>query len=155
MAGLDAGTPLPTDIVLHQQSRVLEVAFDNGARYRFPFEFLRVYSPSAEVRGHGPGQETLQSGKRNVILTEVEPVGHYALKLVFSDGHDSGLYSWDYLVEIGEQQDALWDDYLARLEAAGADRDIIRECELIGIPIEEFCEICLQAMQSISDDLGL
>lgn len=124
MAGLDAGTPLPTDIVLHQQSRVLEVAFDNGARYRFPFEFLRVYSPSAEVRGHGPGQETLQSGKRNVILTEVEPVGHYALKLVFSDGHDSGLYSWDYLVEIGEQQEALWDDYLARLEAAGANRDV-------------------------------
>lgn len=124
MAGLDAGTPLPTDIVLHQQSRVLEVAFDNGARYRFPFEFLRVYSPSAEVRGHGPGQETLQSGKRNVVLTEVEPVGHYALKLVFSDGHDSGLYSWDYLVDIGEQQDALWQDYLNRLEAAGANRDI-------------------------------
>jgi len=124
MAGLDAATPMPTDIVLHQQSRILEVAFDNGARYRFPFEFLRVFSPSAEVRGHGPGQETLQSGKRNVILTAVEPVGHYALKLVFSDGHDSGLYSWDYLVDIGEQQDALWNDYLARLEDAGANRNI-------------------------------
>jgi DUF971 family protein len=124
MAGLDPTTPLPTDIVLHTQSRILEVAFDNGARYRFPFEFLRVYSPSAEVRGHGKGQETLQTGKRDVVLQQVEPVGNYALKLVFSDGHDSGLYSWDYLVEIGESQDDLWQDYLDRLEAAGASRDI-------------------------------
>jgi len=124
MAGLDSATPLPTDIVLHTQSRILEVAFDNGARYRFPFEFLRVYSPSAEVRGHGKGQETLQSGKRDVLLEQVEPVGNYALKLVFSDGHDSGLYSWDYLVAIGEEQDALWQEYLARLEAASASRDV-------------------------------
>jgi DUF971 family protein len=124
MAGLDDTTPLPTDIVLHTQSRVLEVAFDNGARYRFGFEFLRVFSPSAEVRGHGKGQETLQTGKRDVQLTQVEPVGNYAVKLVFSDGHDSGLYSWDYLVEIGEQQDALWADYLERLAAAGASRDV-------------------------------
>lgn len=124
MAGLDAGTPLPTDIVLHTQSRMLEVAFDSGARYRFPFEFLRVFSPSAEVRGHGVGQETLQTGKRDVVVEQIEPVGNYALKLVFSDGHDSGLYSWDYLVEIGAQQEALWADYLARLEAAGASRDV-------------------------------
>ncbi len=124
MAGLDSATPVPTDIVAHTQSRVLEVAFDNGARYRLPFEFLRVFSPSAEVRGHGPGQETLQSGKREVMLLNVEPVGNYAVKLVFSDGHDSGLYSWDYLASIGENQDALWADYLARLEAAGANRDV-------------------------------
>ncbi|QID16355.1 DUF971 domain-containing protein [Nitrogeniibacter mangrovi] len=124
MAGLDASTPLPTDIVLHTQSRCLEVAFDNGARYRLPFEFLRVFSPSAEVRGHGIGQETLQTGKRDVIVEQVEPVGKYALKLVFSDGHDSGLYSWDYLAEIGAHQEALWQAYLERLEAAGASRDI-------------------------------
>lgn len=115
--------PLPTEITLHQQSRLLEIAFDDGARYKLPFEFLRVFSPSAEVRGHGPGQETLQTGKRNVILDGVEPVGSYAVKLVFDDGHDSGLYTWDYLHELGQYQDAMWQDYLSKLEAAGASRD--------------------------------
>ncbi len=112
----------PTEIVLHQQSKLLEIAFDDGARCSLPFEFLRVYSPSAEVRGHGPGQEELQVGKQNVILREVQPVGSYALKLVFDDGHDSGLYTWDYLHQLGKQQDALWQDYLHRLEQAGASR---------------------------------
>ena len=124
MAGLDKTTPLPTDIVVHTESRVLEIAFDDGERYRLPFEFLRVYSPSAEVRGHGAGQEVLQSGKRAVRVTNAEPIGNYALKLVFSDGHDSGLYSWDYLAHLGESQDALWQAYIERLEAAGASRDI-------------------------------
>ena len=113
---------IPTEITLHQQSKLLEVAFDDGARYRFPFEFLRVYSPSAEVRGHGPGQEVLQVGKQNVNLTEVEPAGSYALKLVFDDGHDSGLYTWDYLIELGKNQDAKWNDYLRQMEEAGASR---------------------------------
>ncbi len=113
----------PTEITLHQQSKMLEIAFDDGARYKLPFEFLRVYSPSAEVRGHGPGQETLQVGKRNVILKEIEPAGSYALKLIFDDGHDSGLYTWEYLYELGKYQDAMWQDYLAKLEAAGASRD--------------------------------
>ncbi len=113
----------PTEITLHQQSKMLEIAFDDGARYKLPFEFLRVYSPSAEVRGHGPGQETLQVGKRNVVLKEIEPAGSYALKLIFDDGHDSGLYTWEYLHELGKYQDAMWQDYLAKLEAAGASRD--------------------------------
>ncbi len=116
-------TPSPTDIVLHTASRVLEIAFDDGARFRLPFEFLRVYSPSADVRGHGPGQETLQEGKRNVTIDELEPVGHYAIKPTFSDGHDSGIYAWDYLYELGTQQERLWGEYLQRLEAAGASRD--------------------------------
>jgi DUF971 family protein len=114
---------IPTEIVLHQQSKTLEVAFENGGRYKLPFEFLRVYSPSAEVRGHGPGQETLQTGKRNVLLTEVEPAGSYAVKLVFDDGHDSGLYTWEYLYELGKYHDAMWQEYLTKLEAAGASRD--------------------------------
>ncbi len=113
----------PTEIILHQKSRTLEIAFDDGARFQLPFEFLRVMSPSAEVRGHGPGQETLQVGKRNVVLTEIEPVGSYAIKLAFDDGHDSGLYTWEYLHELGSRQDALWQDYLKQLEAAGASRD--------------------------------
>ncbi len=113
----------PTEIILHQKSRTLEIAFDDGARFQLPFEFLRVMSPSAEVRGHGPGQETLQVGKRNVVLTEIEPVGSYAIKLAFDDGHDSGLYTWEYLHELGARQDALWQDYLKQLEAAGASRD--------------------------------
>jgi DUF971 family protein len=123
MSGLTATTPTPTEITLHASSRVLEIAFDDGRRYRLPYEFLRVYSPSAEVRGHGPGQETLQVGKRDVTITQLEPVGYYAVQPLFSDGHSSGIYSWDYLHELGETHDRLWADYLARLEAAGASRD--------------------------------
>ena len=123
MAGLDTSTPLPTEIKLHQASRVLEVTFSNGRAFKLSYEFLRVYSPSAEVRGHGPGQETLQAGKRDVTIASVEPVGHYALRPTFSDGHESGIYSWDYLYDLGERQDALWRRYLERLAAAGASRD--------------------------------
>ena len=119
----DPHTPQPTEIKLHQASRVLEIAFANGRHFRLPYEFLRVHSPSAEVRGHGPGQETLQAGKRDVTITTVEPVGHYALRPTFSDGHDTGLYSWDYLYDLGERQDELWQRYLERLAAAGASRD--------------------------------
>jgi DUF971 family protein len=123
MAGLDSTTPQPTEIKLHQASRVLEIAFANGRHFRLPYEFLRVYSPSAEVRGHGPGQETLQAGKRDVTIDSVEPVGHYALRPTFSDGHATGIYSWDYLYELGERQDEMWRRYLERLAAAGASRD--------------------------------
>ena len=112
-------TPRPTEIKLHQASRVLEIAFANGRHFRLPYEFLRVYSPSAEVRGHGPGQETLQAGKRDVTIDSVEPVGHYALRPTFSDGHATGIYSWDYLYELGERQDEMWRRYLERLAAAG------------------------------------
>ncbi|MEJ1958694.1 MAG: DUF971 domain-containing protein [Nitrosomonadales bacterium] len=113
----------PTEIILHQQSGQLEIAFDDGARYHLPFEFLRVHSPSAEVRGHGVGQEVLQVGKRNVKLIEVTPVGSYALKLAFDDGHDSGLYTWDYLRELGKNQDARWSTYLRQMKEAGESRD--------------------------------
>ena len=113
----------PIEITLHKQSKILEIAFDDGARYKLPSEFLRVFSPSAEVRGHGPGQEALQVGKKNVSLLEVEPVGSYAIKLSFDDGHDSGLYTWEYLHELGKYQDAMWHDYLTRLEAAGKSRE--------------------------------
>ena len=123
MGGLDANTPLPTEIKLHQASRVLEIGFSNGRTFRLPYEFLRVYSPSAEVRGHGPGQETLQVGKSEVTISNVEPVGHYALRPTFSDGHESGIYSWDYLYGLGLRQDELWTRYLERLTAAGASRD--------------------------------
>ena len=123
MAGLDQTTPVPTEIKLHQTSRVLEIAYSDGRAFKLPYELLRVYSPSAEVRGHGPGQETLQVGKRDVTIAEVEPVGHYAIQPRFSDGHDSGIFSWDYLYELGTDQDALWERYLARLAAAGASRD--------------------------------
>jgi DUF971 family protein len=115
--------PTPSNIVLHTASRVLEIEFDDGAQFKLPFEFLRVYSPSAEVRGHGPGQETLQAGKRDVTINALQPVGHYAIQPSFSDGHDSGIFSWDYLYEIGSAQEAMWQDYLQRLEAAGASRD--------------------------------
>jgi DUF971 family protein len=114
---------IPTDVKLHQASRVLELVFPNGRHFRLPYEFLRVHSPSAEVRGHGPGQEVLQPGKRDVTIQSVEPVGHYALRPTFSDGHSTGIYSWEYLYELGERQDTLWRDYLARLAAAGASRD--------------------------------
>jgi len=113
---------IASEIILHQHSKLLEIAFDDGARYKLPFEFLRVYSPSAEVRGHGPGQETLQVGKRDVALLDIEPAGNYALKLIFSDGHDSGLYTWEYLYELGQYQNSMWQDYLRRIEAAGASR---------------------------------
>ena len=123
MAGLDKTTPSPTEIKLHQKSRVLEIAFEDGKRYTLPFEFLRVYSPSAEVRGHGPGQEVLQVGKKDVEITQVEPVGSYAVQLVFSDGHDSGLYSWGYLYNLGVNQDSMWAHYLERVQQAGASRE--------------------------------
>ena len=123
MAGLDRTTPQPTEIKLHQASRVLEIAFSDGATFRLPYEFLRVHSPSAEVRGHGPGQETLQVGKRDVTISNVEPVGRYALRPTFSDGHDTGIYSWDLLYDLGVRQDELWRRYLERLEAAHASRD--------------------------------
>ncbi len=123
MAGLDAKTPHPTEIKLHQASRVLEIAFADGSTFRLPYEFLRVYSPSAEVRGHGPGQEVLQVGKRDTGIKEVESVGHYAIRPAFSDGHDSGIYSWDYLYDLGLRQADLWQRYLDRLAAAGASRD--------------------------------
>ena len=113
----------PTEIILHEQSHILEIAFDDGARYQLPFEYLRVFSPSAEVRGHGPGQETLQFGKRNVLITEIEPVGNYAIKLIYDDGHDTGLYTWGYLYELGKYKDGMWHDYLTRLDAAGKSRD--------------------------------
>ncbi|WP_428419660.1 gamma-butyrobetaine hydroxylase-like domain-containing protein [Methylibium sp.] len=123
MAGLTSDTPTPTSLTVHQQSRVLEIAFSDGAQFRLPFELLRVYSPSAEVQGHGPGQEVLQTGKRNVEIVELEPVGNYAVQPTFSDGHSSGLYAWDYLYHLGVQQAALWRAYEARLAAAGVDRD--------------------------------
>ncbi|MEN7526740.1 DUF971 domain-containing protein [Cupriavidus sp. 2SB] len=123
MAGLDKDTPHPTALTVHTQSRVLEVGFDNGRTWRLPFELLRVYSPSAEVKGHGPGQETLQTGKRGVGIAAVEPVGNYAILIRFDDGHDTGIYTWDLLYRLGDDQDALWADYLKRLEAAGANRD--------------------------------
>ncbi|MBU0620551.1 MAG: DUF971 domain-containing protein [Gammaproteobacteria bacterium] len=113
----------PTEIILHQQSKTLEIAFNDNKRFTLPAEFLRVYTPSAEARGHSPGQETLQVGKRQVGIKGVEPVGTYALKIDFDDGHDSGLYTWDYLHEMGRYQDAMWQEYLNKLEAAGASRD--------------------------------
>lgn len=123
MAGLTKDTPLPTEIKLHQSSRVLEVAFDDGKSFNLPYEFLRVYSPSAEVRGHGPGQETLQVGKREVGIHELEAIGNYAVQPTFSDGHATGIFSWDYLYDLGVNQTSLWDDYLRRLSAAGASRE--------------------------------
>ncbi len=123
MAGLQAGAPTPQSITVHSASRVLEVGFSDGAAFRIPFELMRVYSPSAEVQGHGPGQEVLQTGKREVTLAGLEPVGNYAVQPAFSDGHDTGIFSWDYLYFLGSQQDRLWADYNRRLLAAGAQRD--------------------------------
>jgi len=114
---------IPTGITLHQKSRVLEIAFSDGRTFKLPYEFLRVYSPSAEVRGHGPGQEVLQTGKRSVEIRSIEPVGSYAIQPAFSDGHSTGIYSWDYLYELGETQDELWQQYLQKLKAAGASRE--------------------------------
>lgn len=123
MAGLDKQTPTPQDITVHSQSRVLEVAFSDGAHFRIPFELMRVYSPSAEVQGHGPGQEVLQTGKREVGIVALETVGNYAVQPTFSDGHDSGIFSWDYLYFLGAQQAELWADYERRLAEAGVGRD--------------------------------
>jgi DUF971 family protein len=114
---------VPTGITLHQKSRVLEIAFSDGRSFRLPFELLRVYSPSAEVRGHGPGQEVLQAGKREVEIRALEPVGSYAVQPQFSDGHNTGIYSWEYLYELGQNQEQLWAEYLKKLSAAGASRD--------------------------------
>ncbi len=123
MAGLNKNSPIPEDITVHSQSRVLEVLFSDGQRFRIPFELMRVYSPSAEVQGHGPGQETLQTGKRHVTIEALEPVGNYAVQPTFSDGHNSGLFSWDYLYFLGSQESRLWAEYNDRVQSAGLDRD--------------------------------
>jgi DUF971 family protein len=121
---------MPTALTVHKQSRTLEIAFDSGETFFLPFELMRVYSPSAEVRGHGQGQEVLQTGKRDVVMNDLEPVGNYAVKPHFSDGHDSGLYSWDYLHWLGANQAELWEDYLQRLEAAGFTRETGRDAPM-------------------------
>ena len=113
----------PINITLHQKSRVMEIAFDDGKTFRLPYEYLRVYSPSAEVRGHGPGQEVLQTGKQSVEIRSMEAVGSYAVQPQFSDGHATGIYSWDYLYELGQNQEKFWKEYLAKLKAAGASRE--------------------------------
>jgi DUF971 family protein len=123
MAGLDNQTPQPTEIKLHQKSRVMEISFADGRTFQLPYELLRVYSPSAEVRGHGPGQEVLQAGKQFVEIQTIDPIGSYAVRPVFSDGHDTGIYSWDYLYWLGDEQAQLWSQYLQRLEAAGESRE--------------------------------
>ena len=123
MAGLQTGAPTPQDLTVHSASKVLEVSFSDGAHFRIPFELMRVYSPSAEVQGHGPGQEVLQTGKRQVGLASLDPIGNYAVQPTFTDGHSTGIFSWDYLYFLGSQQDKLWADYAARLLTAGVDRD--------------------------------
>ena len=123
MAGLQAKSPTPTALTVHSQSRLLEIAFSDGAAFKIPFELMRIYSPSAEVQGHGPGQEILQTGKREVDVVALEPIGNYAVKPVFSDGHESGLFTWDYLYHLGTDQSQLWGDYERRLQAAGVARD--------------------------------
>lgn len=123
MAGLSKNSPTPQALTVHAQSRVLEISFSDGASFRIPFELMRVYSPSAEVQGHGEGQEVLQTGKRTVTLQSLEPVGNYAVQPTFSDGHDTGIFSWDYLYHLGAQEAALWAQYEARLQSAGRDRD--------------------------------
>ncbi|MCL2524976.1 MAG: DUF971 domain-containing protein [Betaproteobacteria bacterium] len=124
MAGIERDTPIPTDITLRQKSRCLELVYADGQRYALAFEYLRVFTPSAEARGHGPGQETLQTGKRDVLIERIEPVGAYALRLVYSDGHDSGLYSWDLLHNLATRRDELWAEYLQQIESRGLSRDI-------------------------------
>ncbi|GAB3284917.1 gamma-butyrobetaine hydroxylase-like domain-containing protein [Parahaliea aestuarii] len=120
---MSTSAPRPSDLKLHRRSRTLELVYADGQSYALPCEYLRVYSPSAEVRGHGEGQEALQTGKVNVNITGVKPVGHYAVQLIFDDGHDTGLYSWDYLFELATEQEARWQDYLDRLQAEGGSRD--------------------------------
>ena len=133
--------PNPTELTVHQKSRLLDIAFDDGAAFSIPFELLRVYSPSAEVKGHGPGQEVLQVGKREVGITGVEPVGNYAIKPLFSDGHATGIFSWDYLYRLGSEQQVLWQQYLDRLQAAGFDEASGRApgAELPGAPVMSGC----------------
>lgn len=123
MAGLDNSTPIPEEILLHQQSCIVEIAYPGGERHHLSCEFLRVFTPSAEARGHGPGQEVLQYGKKDVQIQRIEPVGNYALRFVFSDGHDSGLYSWDLLYNLGKHRDELWQEYLLQLEKQGRSRE--------------------------------
>lgn len=130
MADSDKNTPAPTSLTVHKQSRLLEIAFDSGEQFSLPFEYLRVYSPSAEVQGHGPGQEILQTGKRDVLITAIEPVGHYAVQLHFSDAHNSGIYTWSYLYGLAANQPRLWEDYLKRLEAAGFTRETGRDAPM-------------------------
>ncbi len=122
--------PTPVSFKVRTQSRVMEVAFDDGAQFSIPFELLRVYSPSAEVRGHGPGQETLQTGKRDIGIVGVEPVGNYGIKPIFSDEHSSGIFTWDYLYQLGRDQDAMWETYLQKLEAAGFTRESGRDQDM-------------------------
>jgi DUF971 family protein len=129
MAGLTPQTPQPTAITVHQQSRVLEVGFADGKVFRIPFELMRVYSPSAEVQGHGPGQEVLQTGKRDVVISALEAIGNYAVQPTFSDGHDTGIYSWDYLYTLGVNQDEMWRRYLERMGEAGASRESMPSTE--------------------------
>jgi DUF971 family protein len=123
MAGMEADTPIPSDIRLHRKSRMVELCYDSGEHFELSCEFLRVFTPSAEARGHGPGQETLQTGKRDVDIERIEPVGTYALRFIFSDGHDSGLYSWDLLYNLGRHRDELWQEYLGLIESRGLSRD--------------------------------
>ena len=123
MAGLTKNTPVPKEIKLHQKSGILDFTFSDGKTFQFPSEFLRVYSPSAEVSGHGSGQEILQTGKKRVNILKIEPVGHYAVQLHFSDGHNTGIYSWDLLYKFGINQDKMWQNYLQRLETAGGSRE--------------------------------
>lgn len=125
-----APAPVPTSLTVRKQSRVLEIGFDDGSEFSLPFELLRVYSPSAEVRGHGPGQETLQTGKRDVQLTALEPVGNYAVQPHFSDSHNTGIYSWDYLYWLGSNQTQLWNEYLQRLQAAGYEGETGRDASM-------------------------
>jgi DUF971 family protein len=120
---MDTNSPQPTEIKLHQKSRVIELVFSDASRFELSYELLRVYSPSAEVRGHGPGQEVLQVGKREVDISALEPVGNYAVQPTFSDGHSTGIYSWDYLFWLGTNRDTLWGQYLDRLKEAGASRE--------------------------------
>lgn len=124
MAGLEKDTPIPTDIRLHQQSRIIELAYESGERFELSYEFLRVFTPSAVARGHGPGQETLQTGKRDIGIERIEAVGTYALRPVFTDGHDSGIYSWDLLYNLGRHRDELWQEYLKQIEAQSLSRDV-------------------------------
>ncbi len=127
-----AEKPRPTALTVHQQSKLLEIGFDNGVVYRIPFELMRVYSPSAEVQGHGPGQEVLQTGKRGVVIQGLEAVGHYGVQPTFDDGHSTGIYSWDYLLFLGSEQEKLWRDYEARLAAADVSRDAPMSAPSVG-----------------------